>query len=62
MKGTFYDNSGSVKDEFTIQKSGTTSSNATNVTSFSIGNANVTMANATEGTFQVPNENTLQLI
>ena len=57
MKGTFYDNSGSVKDEFTIKKSGTTSSNATNVTSFSIGNANVTMANATEETFQVPNEN-----
>ena len=29
MKGTFYDNSGSVKDEFTIKKSGTTPSNAT---------------------------------
>ena len=29
MKGTFYDNSGSIKDEFTIKKSGTTSSNST---------------------------------
>ena len=35
MKGTFYDNSGSVKDEFTIQKSGTTPLNAINVASFS---------------------------
>ena len=62
MKGTFYDNSGSVKDEFTIQKSGPTPSNATNVTTFSIGNSSFSTANATEGTFQVPNENTLQLI
>ena len=30
MKGTFYDNSGSVEDEFTIKKSATTPSNATN--------------------------------
>ena len=57
MKGTFYDNSGSAEDEFTIQKSDTIPLNATNVTSFSISSANIPAANATEGEFDALNAN-----
>ena len=57
MKGTFYDNSGSVKDEFTIHKSGAPAFNTTNFKSFAINNTNATTTNATEGGFDIPNEN-----
>jgi hypothetical protein len=58
MKGTFYDNSGSVKDEFTIHKSGTTpASNATKLKSNAINSTNVLTTNATEAGFDIPNEN-----
>ena len=64
MKGTFYDNSGSIKDEFTIQKSGTTPLNAINVTSFSsaANSTNLIITNSTEGSFQIPNENSSKVI
>ena len=57
MKGTFYDNSGSIKDEFTIKKSDTTSSNSTNVTSFSTSIANASTANSTEWKLDALNAN-----
>ncbi len=56
MKGTFYDNSGSVKDEFTIQKSGTNSSKSTNNTSLSNNTTKGITSNVTEG-FQALNAN-----
>ena len=57
MKGTFYDNSGSIKDEFTIKKSDTTSSNSTNFTSFSASIANASTANSTEWKLDALNAN-----
>ena len=57
MKGTFYDNSGSIKDEFTIKKSGTTPSNSPNFTSFSASIANASTANSTEWNLDALNPN-----